>query len=244
MSEPLYAQVARGLAEAIAAGRHPVGSLLPSEAALCGHFGASRHTIREALRELVDAGLVSRINGVGTRVEAARRDSGYDHSLASLDDLVQLAAKNERIVKKVDEVVADRALAAEIGCKPGSRWLHIASTRADADPRRPPICWTDNYVLPKYAGIRKLIRRDPRALISELIERHYGWQSAEVRQAITAIGVPAAVAGELGVAPGAPALKIVRQYVDRAGESYSTTISIHPEGRFKFSMVLKRSSRG
>lgn len=175
MSEPLYAQVARGLAEAIAAGRHPVGSLLPSEAALCGHFGASRHTIREALRELVDAGLVSRINGVGTRVEAARRDSGYDHSLASLDDLVQLAAKNVRLVKKVDEVVADRALAAEIGCKPGSRWLHIASTRADADPRRPPICWTDNYVLPKYAGIRKLIRRDPRALISELIERHYGW---------------------------------------------------------------------
>lgn len=65
-----------------------------------------------------------------------------------------------------------------------------------------------------------------------------------MRQAITAIGVPAAVAGELGVDPGSPALKIVRQYVDRAGECYSTTLSIHPEGRFKFSMVLKRSSRG
>lgn len=244
MSQPLYAQVARALAEAIASGHHPAGSLLPSEAALCEQFGASRHTIREALRELVASGLVSRINGVGTRVEASRKDSGYDHSLASVDDLVQLAATNVRVVKEVGEIVADRALAAEIGCKPGSRWMHIASTRADTDPRRPPICWTDNYVLPKYAGIRKHLKRDPRALVSELIERHYGWQSAEVHQSITALGVPAAIAGELGVEPGSPALKIVRRYVDHAGECYSTTISIHPVGRFKFSMVLKRAARG
>ncbi len=243
MSDPLYAQVAKSLAEAIASGRHPVGTLLPSEAALCEQFGASRHTIREALRELVASGLVSRLNGVGTRVDAIQKSAVYDQSLASLDDLVQMAATNLRVVKKVDEVVADRALAAEIGCEAGSRWMHIASTRADTNPRRPPICWTDNYVLPKYAGIRKHIRRDPKALISELIERHYGWQSAEVHQSITAVGVPAAVAGELAVEPGSPALKIIRRYVDRAGECYSTTVSIHPEGRFKFSMVLKRASR-
>ncbi len=243
MSEPLYAKLSRTLAEGIAAGRHPVGTLLPSEAALCAQFGASRHTIREALRELADSGLVSRINGVGTRVEATQRHTGYEQSLASLDDLAQLAAQNVRVVKAVDEVVADRPLAAQIGCEPGSRWMHIASIRVDANPKRPPICWTDNYVLPRYSGIRKLIKKDPRALISQLIEKEYGQPSAEVQQSITAMGVPAAVAEELRVAPGSPALRIVRRYVDRAGECFSTTISIHPEGRFQFSMVLKRAGR-
>ena len=241
MNEPLYAQVARSLAEGIAAGRFAVGTLLPSEAA-CNQYGTSRHTVREALRELVDLGLVSRANGIGTRVEAMQKSAGYDHSLASLDDLVQLAAKNLRIVKKVDEIVADRKLALEIGCKPGVRWMHIASVRADEDPQRPPICWTDNYILPQYGGVRRLLKRDPSALISDLIEKQYGRRSAEVQQSITATGVSARIAGELQAEPGSPALKIIRRYVDRAGEAFSTTVSIHPEGRFKFSMVLKRSN--
>jgi len=60
---------------------------------------------------------------------------------------------------------------------------------------------------------------------------------------VTATGVPARIASELKVEPGSPALKIVRRYLDRAGECFSTTISIHPEGRFKFSMTLKWSAR-
>ena len=62
-------------------------------------------------------------------------------------------------------------------------------------------------------------------------------------RSVTATGVPARIASELKVEPGSPALKIVRRYLDRAGECFSTTISIHPEGRFKFSMTLKWSAR-
>lgn len=243
MSESLYARVARELAEGIATGRFTTGTLLPSEAALGEQYGASRHTIRAALRELLELGLVSRRKGVGTLVESRPKAAGYDSSLASLDDLVQLAAQNVRVVKKVDDVIADRDLARDIGCEPGSRWMHIASVRADSHPGRPPICWTDNYVLPQYSGVRKLIKRDPRALISELIEKQYGRRSTEVHQTITATGVPRAIAAELGVEPGSPALKITRRYVDRSGESFSTTISVHPEGRFKFSMVMKRAAK-
>lgn len=243
MSEPLYALVARKITEGISAGRFPVGTLLPSEAALCEQFAASRHTVREAIRELIELGLVTRRNGIGTRVESTQQTRGYDHTLASLEDLIQFAATNVRILKKVEDIVADRALAREIGCEPGSNWLHIATVRADKNPRNPPICWTDSYVLPQYSGLRTLLKGDSTALISDLIEKRYGRRSAEVQQSITATGVPAAMANELGVKPGSSALKIVRRYVDRAGEAFSTTVSIHPEGRFKFSMVLRRSAR-
>ena len=243
MSESLYARVARDLAQGIAGGQYPAGTLLPSEAALGEQYRASRHTIREALRELSDLGLVSRHKGLGTRVEAARVAAGYDHSLGSLDDLVQLAKTNLRVVKKVDDIVADRELARELGGAPGSRWLHIASIRQGSDPDEPPICWTDNYIDPAYSGIRKLVRRDPVALVSELIEKHYGRRSVEVQQSISAVGVAPAIADELRVLPGSPALKIVRRYVDRAGEVFETTVTIHPQDRFTFSMVLRRTGR-
>lgn len=243
MSETFYAQIARDLAEGIATGRFPAESLLPSESTLCEEYKASRHTVRAALRELVDLGLVSRHKGIGSRVEKQQSTHGYNHSLASLEDLIQFGATNLRVVKKFDEVVADIELAQVIECAPGTRWFHIASIRQDAAKTAPPVCWTDNYVDLAYSGLRKLVRKYPYALISELIEKQYGRSSAEVFQSITAVGVPAGVADELKVLPESPALKIVRRYIDRYGKVFSTTVSIHPAGRFSFSMVLKRSVR-
>ena len=108
-----------------------MGSLLPTELELCERFGASRHTVRAALRELQGLGLVSRRKRVGTRVEAARASGGYNESLASLEDLVQLAATHVRAVRRIDEVVVDRTLARELGCRAGTRWLRISSLRQD-----------------------------------------------------------------------------------------------------------------
>jgi DNA-binding GntR family transcriptional regulator len=242
MREPLYAQIARELAQGIASGKFPEGSLLSSELELASQYQASRQTIRAALRELMDLGLVSRRKGVGTRVETREQPQGYDHSLGSLDDLVQLAVTNPRVVKQTNEVVADRELAKDIGCAPGSRWLYIASIREGNVKSAPPVCWTDSYVNAAYSGLSKLVREDPTPLISELIEKHYGRRSAEVHQTISAVAVSPLLAEALQVEPGSPALRIVRRYIDRLGATIETTISIHPAERYTFSMVLKRSS--
>ena len=55
-----YERVARELVEAISSGRYPLGSRLPTELELCAQFGASRNTVRAALRELQDLGLIER----------------------------------------------------------------------------------------------------------------------------------------------------------------------------------------
>ena len=78
----------------IADGSFPVGSLLPTGFELCDRYGASRHTVRAAIRELQDLGLVSRRRKAGTRVEAMQPSSGYRQSLASVDDLVQFGASH------------------------------------------------------------------------------------------------------------------------------------------------------
>ena len=242
MSEPRYAQIARALAEGIADGGFPAGSLLPSEAALSERFGASRHTIREALSELSQAGLVTRRHGGGPLGGARAGAAGYEPTLASLEDLTQFAARHLRVIRAVDEVRTSRDLARAIGAKPGSRWLHIASLRVSSTPGEPPVCWTDTYAPPHYGALRDHLADDPSALISDVIEKRFGRRSVEVRQTIEAAALTDEIARALLAPPGAPALRIVRRYLDRAGEVVSTTISLHPAGRFVFSMTMRRSS--
>ncbi|MCK6050132.1 MULTISPECIES: GntR family transcriptional regulator [Klebsiella] len=243
MKESLYKRMARELAIEIAQGKYPPGALFPTEMELCEHWQVSRHTVREALRELTEQGLISRRKGAGTRVNE-RKHGMQDHLLTSLEDLHVLAKNNLRVVKKVDEIVADFELSQVIGCEPGSRWQHIASTREDPLQENAPICWTDSYTSIIYANVSKLVRHDPYALISELIEKNYGVRSHEVHQSITAIGVPAKIAKILGVETGSPAMRIVRRYVDRQGKIFETTVSLHPAGRYTCSIVLKHQGPG
>jgi len=240
MSETRYAQVARDLAEGIESGRFPVGSLLPTEFELCDHYGASRHTIRTAIRELQELGLVSRRKKVGTRVEAASPSRGYRQSLASVEDLVQFGAAHTRVVREIVDIVADRALAKQLGCAPGTRWLRISSLRMNGEPGAAPIGWTDVYVDAAYSDLRDVVRESPDALISNLIETRYGRRVAEIRQDVQAVLVPAKLASELQVDAGTPALKIVRHYVDPAGQAFEISVTIHPANRFTFSIRLTR----
>ncbi|MGA0068420.1 MAG: GntR family transcriptional regulator, partial [Miltoncostaeaceae bacterium] len=48
----------RAIASNLASGRWPPGSLLPSERALAEELGVSRTTLRHALKELADAGVL------------------------------------------------------------------------------------------------------------------------------------------------------------------------------------------
>lgn len=66
---PLLADVVRSeLKRLILGGEFQVGSKLPNEDRLCERFGVSRVTIREAVRGLIEDGLVVRRHGSGTYV--------------------------------------------------------------------------------------------------------------------------------------------------------------------------------
>lgn len=68
LQRPLYRQVEGVLRGQIRSGRHPVGTVLPTENQLAQQFGVSRATIRNALQKLVSDGLLQAKSGVGTRV--------------------------------------------------------------------------------------------------------------------------------------------------------------------------------
>ena len=86
--------------------RKAVGSLLPTELDLCAHYGTSRHTVRTAIRQLQEQGLVTRNKKAGTRVEATAPTTGYRQALASLEDLVQFGEAHVREVQATGPVTA------------------------------------------------------------------------------------------------------------------------------------------
>ena len=241
MSKATHAELTRDLEEGITSGRFPVGSLLPTEFELCDHYGASRYTVRMALQELQDLGLISRRKNVGTRVEAMRPASGFTHSIATVDELAQFGATHVRVVHSVEAIVADLALAKEMGCAGGTRWLRISSLRMDSGKKRRPICWTDVYVDPSYVELGELVRQSPETLISSLIETRYGRRIARIRQDVRAVGLTAQLAQLLKAEAGSPGLQIVRHYLDASDEAFEISVTTHPADRFTFSMQMERS---
>lgn len=241
MGRAQHAEIAKDLAEQIASGKVAVGSLLPTEFELCERYDASRYTVRMALGQLQEQGLISRRKNVGTRVEATRPSGGFLQSLASVEDLAQFGATHVRVVRDVSEVVLDLQQAQFLNCPGGSRWLRISSLRMDGGKKSRPIGWTDVYIDPAYAEVGPMVKQEPQTLISELIESRYGRRIARIRQDIRASTVPAQLADELKVDAGSPALMVIRRYFDAADEVFEITVTIHPAERFTFSMELTRS---
>jgi GntR family transcriptional regulator len=65
---PLYHQIKENITRQIVSGRWKSEHALPSEPDLCSHFGVSRGTLRRALGDLENQGLIERHQGRGTFV--------------------------------------------------------------------------------------------------------------------------------------------------------------------------------
>ena len=233
--QPRYHVVADALSRAIQNGEYPVGSLLPTEAQLCSQFGFSRQTIREATRLLVELGMLSRHQGVGTRVERDAVSQAYVQRLENISDIWQYVEETRRTVLRVTDVQAANARVSLPG-DPKRRWRMIEGLRFAADAR-PPIAWTQVYVAPEYAAATDAKNRD-RVPIFSLIEKRFGVKAHRIRQEISAVSIAAEIAAPLEVSPRSIGLSVVREYVSTQGEVFEVTLSVHPADRYHYTMQL------
>jgi GntR family phosphonate transport system transcriptional regulator len=68
----LWRRIADDIEQDIAHGTHAAGDRLPGEVEIAARFGVNRHTVRRALAELTERGLVRAARGSGTYVEGRR----------------------------------------------------------------------------------------------------------------------------------------------------------------------------
>lgn len=238
---PKYRRVVQALRQEIVTGVYPVDSQLPTESELTRRFSVSRHTVREALRELRDAGLVVKRQGFGTTVVRPGAPRPYSHEVASINDLIELANATRYDVRSSEIVVADETLAERLGSEAGSKWLRVEGYRYAAD-ERDAVCWTQVHVHGAFAGVARLLGRRA-GPIYLLIEDLYGETVAEVEQSIRARDVPDAIAAMLRIKAHGAVIEVRRSYRMSSGVIGIVAENLYPTDRFHLSMTLRRAKR-
>ena len=239
--QTLRRSVLHALQAGIAAGEPPVGGLLPGEHELCARFGVSRHTVREALRDLASLGLVDRRQGSGTRVISPAPRARYVQSMLTLDDLRQYAADTRHVIRAVAPSVALAGAESDaVGAKPGERWTRIEGTRIDGAEA---IAATVVLVHQRFAPLLHDVREQAETgTIYGLVEQRSGERIAGAEQEIAAQPMPRAAARALGEREGAPALLFIRRYLDDAGQPMVCSLNWHKAERFTYRMRLRRDA--
>jgi GntR family transcriptional regulator len=225
-----YQEIMRAISDDISSGRIPVGDRLPTEEELGVLYHAGRHTIREAIRGLVELGMVERRPRVGTRVVSAEPVVSYRWLPASSDEIAT-NIKATWIVRATGTVVqADEALAKRLGCAVGDRWFRFAGPRILRDRRnREPVCFSEQYVpdTPKARKALVTASLNPDETTEQLIE-----------QEIRADLLDAEQAEALHAEPGSAALVVVRRHRKPDGRLIAIGIHTHPSDRFSIKMDL------
>lgn len=230
-SQPRYAWLRERILKDIASGKYPVGSLLPTEKELSERYDVSRHTVREATRELADSGQISRQPGRGTVVCYATKPGPYVAALGTAKDLVAYTNATRLEVLRSRCVLADAALTAALGCEPGSDWVEVEAFRY-AIGQATPISLTRVYLRPEFSEIVLRLRGEHMSIYS-MLELHHQQKIHAVRQSIEASLMAADAARQLGVAARSAALAMCRTYLDRSGRVLAVSYNLYPTDRFR-----------
>ena len=125
---PLYFQVARHIEQAINSGELNPGDRLDNEISLAEQFGLSRPTMRRAIQELVDKGMLVRKRGVGTQVVHGKVTRPVE--LTSLfDDLTSHHQAPTSVVLINEVMPAADDVAIQLAVASGTRVLHLRRLR-------------------------------------------------------------------------------------------------------------------
>jgi DNA-binding GntR family transcriptional regulator len=129
---PLYHQLAEQLTAAISGGTLLPGDPFENELAMSDRLGLSRPTVRRAIAELVNKGLLVRRRGIGTTV--ANQMVHRRAELTSLyDDLVREGRKPRTDVLSLVCDAKDERAAEALGLPPGTPLVAIVRLRYAGD---------------------------------------------------------------------------------------------------------------
>jgi GntR family histidine utilization transcriptional repressor len=142
---PAYEQVKGWIRQHIASGEWRPGDSVPSEAALMEQFGVSRMTANRALRELAAEGLVTRVQGSGTRVAQLHRISSRLVIRDIREEVTERGHVHATRVIRVAEEAASPEVALSLNLGAGDRVFHTVLVHLENGV---PIQWEDRYVNP------------------------------------------------------------------------------------------------
>ncbi|MDR1186737.1 MAG: GntR family transcriptional regulator [Bifidobacteriaceae bacterium] len=226
---PLYHQVASQLQASIQSGQLPVGSWLENEVDLAARLNVSRPTIRQAISQLVDAGLVVRQRGVGTRVVSSSivRPVAFT---SFYEDMAAAGLEPQTTTQSVRQIAPTGELAELFG--EDTDLIEIVRLRGTVGS---PIALMRNWIPARFD-----------AVTAEALDQHGLYelmrsQGASLKTATQLIGARAATAGEaklLDAKTGLPCVTMKRYAHDHLGELVEVGDHLYRGDQYHFTATL------
>jgi GntR family histidine utilization transcriptional repressor len=224
---PAYEQVKAWVKRHIASGEWKPGDPVPSEAAFMQQFGVSRMTVNRALRELAAEGLVTRVQGSGTRVAQLHRISSRLTIRDIHEEVVERGHEHTTRVLQAGKEKARADLALSLGLRTGATAFHTVLVHYENGV---PIQYEDRYVNPA-AAPRYLETDFTRTSPTLHLLQHA--PLTEASYSIEACLPTAGEARELSIKRSEPCLVMMRRTVS-GGHVASVARLVYPGTRYSF----------
>jgi GntR family transcriptional regulator len=229
---PLYLQLQRRIADAMATGKLAPGNSLPAERDIASMTGLSRVTVRKAVAALVASGQLVQRRGSGTYV--APKLEKLEQALSLLTSFTEDMARRG---KSVESVWLSRAIHSPtpeevmaLGLGAGDRVARLERVRrSDGVP-----------LAIEHASLSTGVLPDPALVETSLyaVLEVSGMRPVRAVQRISAANLDGREAALLGVLPGAAGLKIERIGYLASGRVVEFTRSLYRGDAYDFAVEL------
>ncbi len=233
-----YIQIAADLANKIKHEQYAAGDFLPSEPTLSQLYNVSRETIRKALTELADAGLIQKIQGKGSVVINAARIAFPVSNIESFDELNK--QKQMHAATKIIELT-DARVPFTI-----SKHLSLTETAATYVKRlrlinHEPIVVDEDYILKKY--VPQISPQQAQSSLYHYFEHDLGLEIDYATKTITVEPASASVIKQLQLT-NTNLVVVIRSLTYLKDTSFfQYTISQHRPDKFKFVDFAHRKNK-
>ncbi len=223
---------ADAIAAAITAGDYAPGAQLPAEEQMASNLGVSRATLRDALRQLQDRGLIIRRHGRGTFVakRPIRKDLNRNFGITAMIQSGGYRPGTRGL--ELRNEIADRELAQSLGLSPGDQVTILERVRL-ADDR--PVVWSRDAMPRRFLNVAEAMSADDASLYGLLFKLHQVTVYRGVAE-LSPKSASAVLAERLQVKRGAPLLYIKQVDYDGSGTPVLCSVEYHVSDWISFTL--------
>jgi GntR family transcriptional regulator len=240
---PLYYQIQEWIRSMIASGTLKPGDMLPNEIILSEQIGVSRMTVRQALNQLTNEGILTRQRAKGTFVAPPRSSLPFvREQVRSLTEELAIRGKVLR-----SRVLALKAIPAvgevqhTLGLQPGEQVIYIRRLRYSEDG--PVSIETAHHPYRRFPGLVDMDLTD--RSIYEILDQQYGARPVEATDTFAAGTATSEEARLLEIDPSIPVMHFTRIAQDTNGQVMEFTRAIYRADRYQFVIHYPRpNSKG